>query len=254
MLDETGMLGTPKKEEPKPQPKPQPQPQASPAPARELPKVFSPDKMSPAEMAGAGIVMVGNIAFVSWWAMNQEPTEVAEVFESSGNIATDVLNASNLEKPAETAHIVPPLAQAETEQLETATPIPEVAKVNQEMPFKEAFDIARAQVGPGGIFEWHGQWYNTYTSEEWTGMTPEIREDYVSLVQPFIESDGQLPDNGPEDALSGQRGHVEVAHVEHSHPHHEDQPVHSEQNAGLLHPSADSSYHLDSLDDLFTNT
>ncbi|WP_428658388.1 hypothetical protein [Runella sp.] len=257
MLDETGMLGTHKQEQPKPQPpkpQPQPQPQSGPAPARELPKIFSPDKMSPTEMAGAGIVMVGNIAFVSWWAMNQEPSEeVAEVMETSSGIATDVINAANLDKPADTSYIVPPLPQPVAEQSGTAAPILEVAEVNQEVPFKEAFDTARAQVGPGGIFEWHGQWYNTYTSEEWTGMTPEIRNDYVSLVQPYVEGDQPMPDSSLEDALSGHRGHVEVAHVEHAQPHHhDDHQGHLEQTAGLVPPT--DSYHLDSLDDLFTNT
>jgi hypothetical protein len=246
MLDETGMLGTHKKEEPKPQPQP------GAPPAREVPQIFSPDKMSPTEMAGAGIVMVGNIAFVSWWAMNQEPSEVAEVMDASSGISTDVINASTADKPTEASYVVPSLPQPAAEPSGTAAPILEVAEVKQEVPFKEAFDTARAQVGPGGIFEWHGQWYNTYTAEEWTGMTPENREDYVSLVQPYVESDRPI-DNSLEGTLSGAQDHVEVAHIEHSQPsHHHELSGHSEQVGGMSPPT--DSYHLDSLDDLFTNS
>jgi hypothetical protein len=50
--------------------------------------------------------------------------------------------------------------------------------VNDEMSFSEAFAAARAEVGPGGAFEWNGQIYGTYTAEEWNGMTAEQRAEY----------------------------------------------------------------------------
>lgn len=50
--------------------------------------------------------------------------------------------------------------------------------VSDDMSFNEAFATARAEVGPGGCFEWHGNVYATYTAEEWNGMTAEQRADY----------------------------------------------------------------------------
>lgn len=50
--------------------------------------------------------------------------------------------------------------------------------VNDDMSFGEAFAAARAEVGPGGVFEWHGQLYGTYTAEEWNNMTAEERAEY----------------------------------------------------------------------------
>ena len=50
--------------------------------------------------------------------------------------------------------------------------------VDDDMSFSQAFAAARAEVGPGGAFEWHGNLYNTYTAEEWDGMTAEERADY----------------------------------------------------------------------------
>lgn len=50
--------------------------------------------------------------------------------------------------------------------------------VNDDMSFGEAFATARAEVGPGGCFEWHGQLYGTYTAEEWNSMSAEERAEY----------------------------------------------------------------------------
>ena len=41
-----------------------------------------------------------------------------------------------------------------------------VAQVSDDVSFNEAFADARAQVGPGGVFEWHGRVYGTYYKEE----------------------------------------------------------------------------------------
>lgn len=50
--------------------------------------------------------------------------------------------------------------------------------VNDDMSFGEAFAAARAEVGPGGCFEWHGNVYGTYTADEWNNMTAEERADW----------------------------------------------------------------------------
>lgn len=50
--------------------------------------------------------------------------------------------------------------------------------VNEDMSFGEAFAAARAEVGPGGCFEWHGNVYGTYTAEEWNSMTADQRAEW----------------------------------------------------------------------------
>lgn len=52
--------------------------------------------------------------------------------------------------------------------------------VDEDMSFGEAFDAARAEVGAGGAFEWHGQIYSTYTEDEWNNMTDGERAEYGS--------------------------------------------------------------------------
>ena len=60
--------------------------------------------------------------------------------------------------------------------------VPVATSVNDEMSFGEAFAAARAEVGAGGVFEWHGNIYNTYYAEEWEAMTPEEREDFYEAA------------------------------------------------------------------------
>lgn len=47
----------------------------------------------------------------------------------------------------------------------------QVAHVNANS-FSEAFAQARAQVGPGGVFEYEGRVYGTYYANEWNAMSP----------------------------------------------------------------------------------
>ena len=61
-----------------------------------------------------------------------------------------------------------------------------VAEVDQNLSFGEAFEAARAEVGPGGVFQWHGGLYNTYTGDEWENMTPDERNDFAQLITPEV--------------------------------------------------------------------
>lgn len=50
------------------------------------------------------------------------------------------------------------------------------------MSFREAFDAARAELGAGGVFRWHGNIYNTYTAEEWNAKTAKEQDDFAEQV------------------------------------------------------------------------
>ena len=63
-----------------------------------------------------------------------------------------------------------------------------VAAVNDGMSFGEAFAAARAQVGPGGVFCWHGGVYGTYYADEWNAMTTAEKHEYAERVQPEIRA------------------------------------------------------------------
>ncbi len=82
----------------------------------------------------------------------------------------------------------------------------DIAHVDDDMSFSEAFAAAREQVGPGGVFEWHGGVYGTYYANEWNAMTDEQHEQWYSSVdyqaarenpEPELESEPN-PEPNPE--------------------------------------------------------
>ena len=75
---------------------------------------------------------------------------------------------------------VVPEEDAAAEELTPAN-VP-VANVSDDMSFGEAFAAARAEVGAGGVFMWHGNLYNTYVAEDWDAMSPEERAEFGDRV------------------------------------------------------------------------
>ena len=74
--------------------------------------------------------------------------------------------------------------------------------VDDDMSFSQAFAAARAEVGPGGVFEWHGNLYNTYTADEWDNLSAEAREDYNEHFAWVADESAPIdgtPDVEPED-------------------------------------------------------
>ncbi len=57
-----------------------------------------------------------------------------------------------------------------------------VAQVDDDASFAKVFADARAQVGPGGAFEWRGHVYSTYYEEEWDNMSAAERAEYQSKI------------------------------------------------------------------------
>lgn len=89
--------------------------------------------------------------------------------------------------------------------------------VDDQMSFSQAFAAARAEVGPGGVFEWHGQLYGTYTAEEWDGMTSEERAEYNDH---FAWSSHTGSTDYTADASAATPSPDEVPVVDHETPSH----------------------------------
>lgn len=64
-----------------------------------------------------------------------------------------------------------------------------VAKVSDDLSFTDAFNAARAQVGPGGVFRWHDGLYSTYKEEEWNAMSDESKAEFAQSVSPEVRAD-----------------------------------------------------------------
>ena len=79
--------------------------------------------------------------------------------------------------------------------------IPVASTVTSDMSFKEAFETARAEVGAGGAFCWHGNVYSTYRADdpEWAEMTTEQRNEHCHeiivqvCVQPYAAPASTAP-------------------------------------------------------------
>ena len=54
--------------------------------------------------------------------------------------------------------------------------------------FREAFQAARAELGVGGVFRWHGNIYSTYTAEEWNAMSTEEKNLFAQRVKPEVSA------------------------------------------------------------------
>jgi hypothetical protein len=138
-----------------------------------------------------------------------------------GQMAAKELN------PVESPETVAPEAGETSHTLENGL---KVAAVNDDLSFGEAFAQARAEVGPGGVFHWHGGIYNTYTAAEWNNMSVGEKHDFAQQVQPEVRPD-EVPT--PTDANS----HVIVEH--HVYHHHEGSPA--TQTEELHQAAADAS-------------
>ena len=90
-------------------------------------------------------------------------------------------------KNDESAVDAPVNETAVAEQQETGTSL-HVAQMHNDLSFGDAFAAARAEVGPGGVFLWHGGIYNTYTADEWNAMTPEQKDEFAHQVNPEVRA------------------------------------------------------------------
>lgn len=84
--------------------------------------------------------------------------------------------------PEEQPQIDPANSPSEHEAIIASDEGLRVAQVDDDKAFAEAFADARAQVGPGGVFEWHGQVYGTFYKDEWDQMSAEERAEWQSKV------------------------------------------------------------------------
>lgn len=107
--------------------------------------------------------------------------------------------------------------------------VPVAHTVNDNMSFHDAFDAARAEVGSGGVFEWHGYIYSTYTEDEWNSMSQAEREEFGN----HFDWKGGAPDNNDDVAVVAHEGgsaHNEPAPASH-HEQHDTAEVASHDDA-----------------------
>lgn len=91
-------------------------------------------------------------------------------------------------------------AEANAVQADVEPGLPPVATgVSDDMSFSQAFAVARAEVGAGGAFEWHGQIYGTYYKNEWDGMDAQERLDFEAAAIRSCRSESSADVNAIHD-------------------------------------------------------
>lgn len=99
----------------------------------------------------------------------------------------------------------------------------QVIEEDDSKSFEEAFNDAREQAGPGGVFRWHGKVYNTYTEEEWNNMSDEEKAAFNERVQPAITDEERNAD------YRHSEGHDHDQNIGRTHTEHITKVVHTEE-------------------------
>lgn len=163
----------------------------------------NPQGNAAATKSGAGfgkVVMFGTVPGIllgaagisaAAYAVSDDFDAVVDDFKDA---ASDILGSN--EAAAAEVNVNPELEAAEESEVVTEVEVEDVtasvaetlpvAEVSDEMSFGSAFAAARSQVGAEGVFEWRGNYYSTYTKEEWDAMDADARGEYM---QKYYETD-----------------------------------------------------------------
>lgn len=148
-----------------------------------------------AAVATAAVLLGGGATFAAVNAdLIENPFENENDGTEGGEEPTDPPETSTLE--VETT----PVRHNIQSEVQNGTITPseniEIAEtVEPGMTFGQAYATAREEVGKGGIFSWRGEVYNTYTVEEWQGLSFGQRQEF--LVQVGYRPTGQARVSGP---------------------------------------------------------
>ena len=118
--------------------------------------------------------------------------------------------------------------------------------VNDSMNFSQAFAAARHEVGPGGLFVWHGHTYGTYYANEWEAMSPEEHDQYWADVYHTTSHIQYEPQPEPEPTPDPSPDpHPEPEPEPNPEPHPEPNPEPHPEPDPEPHPEPDPEPHLE---------
>lgn len=132
-------------------------------------------------MTLGGQAMAANISSKSEDESEKDSDEgqvAATVASESNGVESEDIQATTAATTSGEQHAAP---EPEEAIVATATGV-RVAQVDDNVSFSQAFADARAQVGPGGVFEWHGRAYSTYYKDEWDDMSPAERAEFQASI------------------------------------------------------------------------
>ncbi len=114
-------------------------------------------------------------------------------------ISQAFISHKEIAPPNPQAENIRPVPVEEIETIDTAATL--ATSVEEDMTFNEAFATARQELGPGGVFEWEGNIYNTYYKEEYDAMSDTQRTDY--MAEAMNHAPEQITPTPPQDNNTG---------------------------------------------------
>ena len=163
---------------------------ASPADA---PKERKDNSWKKVVIGGTTGILLGGAAMYATnaFAGDNEPIDNPDE-DSSQNISQEIQQqqqATISQQQATIAQQQATIAQQNHPHIVEPEPIPH--NPLDDLPFDEAFAAARDEVGPGGVFHWHGGVYGTFNAEEWSALSEDERYAFYQATQDeFLEADG----------------------------------------------------------------
>ena len=103
----------------------------------------------------------------------EDPNEIAALKEEIAELKENVDDLQEQLSAINNHSSIPPIGDS----------VAVAHSVSEDMSFSEAFAAARAEVGPGGVFTWHGNVYGTYYANEWNNMSDSEKHDYADAVR-----------------------------------------------------------------------
>lgn len=128
-----------------------------------------------------GTVLLGGTAFVAVDQVNGQVVEPQVTPTDSTQVHT--AESVSIDSSAASQQI----AVGETQSVTGGTICPNediqiASDVTDSMSFSEAFAAAREEVGPGGVFTWHGTTYNTFFKEEWNQLGLADKQEFLHNI------------------------------------------------------------------------
>ena len=134
-------------------------------------------------------------------SQNLEHNEIIPTFALANQLKIKVMKMKETWKPVTISGMTGILMGAGTmyaSQKLTTDEMPVVVESNEQplqeasvegcKSFREAFQAARAELGAGGVFRWHGNIYSTYTADEWKAMSDDEKELFAQRVKPEVSA------------------------------------------------------------------
>ncbi|MCF0040050.1 hypothetical protein [Dyadobacter fanqingshengii] len=158
-------------------------------------------------LAAGGALAIGLGAIVIT-SLSEEDVDAPSVIPSVANLNAPKLDLDSPEpvvKPAapEPAHHTPPTPRppsrpheparehSKPDGLHALIDIPETPEVattpKDEQTFIDAFNAARKEVGPAGLFAWRDTYYSTFTDKEWESVAEDKKALWLDGAQPIID-------------------------------------------------------------------